>query len=93
MTAATAQVVDFGKYPNFSDNGRDRPAIPTTGPSWAATLYTRVREEIWRIQAIQQGSPATGLTFCVPTACGDDEPLHPMEIVITPATTYSFESQ
>ncbi len=96
-TAATAQVSDSGKYPNFSGqwsrpNGNPNNWRQVAGPP----PYTPEAEKKFaEIQAISKGgSPANWpSTFCIPTGMPAMMNLYnPMEIVITPATTYVLMS-
>ena len=96
-TAASAQVVDFGKYPNFSGQW-SRPAGNPNNWRQVAGLppYTPEAEKKFaEIQAISKaGSPANWpSTFCIPTGMPAMMNLYnPMEIVVTPATTYVLMS-
>ena len=96
-TAATAQVVDFGKYPNFSGQWSRPAGNPNNWRQVAGPPpYTPESEKKFaEIQAIsKQGSPANWpSTFCVPTGMPAMMNLYnPMEIVITPGTTYILMS-
>ena len=96
-TAATAQVVDFGKYPNFSGQWSRPAGNPNNWRQVAGPPpYTPESEKKFaEIQAIsKEGSPANWpSTFCVPTGMPAMMNLYnPMEIVITPATTYVLMS-
>jgi hypothetical protein len=96
-TTATAQVVDFGKYPNFSGQWSRPAGNPNNWRQVAGPPpYTAESEKKFaEVQAIsKQGNPANWpSTFCIPTGMPAMMNLYnPMEIVITPAETYVLMS-
>jgi hypothetical protein len=96
-TAATPQVVDFGRYPNFSGQWSRPAGNPNNWRQVAGPPpYTPEGEKKFAdIQEIaKQGSPANWpSTFCIPTGMPAMMNLYnPMEIVITPTTTYILMS-
>jgi hypothetical protein len=96
-TTATAQMVDFGKYPNFAGQWSRPAGNPNNWRQVAGPPpYTAESEKKFaEIQAIsKQGNPANWpSTFCIPTGMPAMMNLYnPMEIVITPAETYVLMS-
>jgi hypothetical protein len=88
-TAATTQVVDFGKYPNFSGQWSRPAGNPNNWRQVAGPPpYTPEAEKKFaEIQAIsKQGSPANWpSTFCIPTGMPAMMNLYnPMEIAPRP---------
>src|SRR3984957_16924365 len=85
-TSASAQVVDFGKYPDFKGQW-DR-----TGPPPLTPEYQKVFDESLAQQ--RAGKPGNWpSTFCIPEGMPAMMNLYnPMEIIITPEITYILMS-
>jgi hypothetical protein len=95
-TPAIAQVVDFGKYPDFKGQW-DRTGPPNNwrqlgGPPPLTPEYQKVYEASMADQ--RAGKPGNWpSTFCVPEGMPAMMNLYnPMEIVVTPETTYILMS-
>jgi hypothetical protein len=95
-TPATAQVVDFSKYPDFGaqwdrtgppNNWRQLAGPPPLTPEYQKVLAGSLAEQ-------QAGRPGNWpSTFCIPEGMPAMMNLYnPMEIVITPETTYILMS-
>ena len=92
-TPAAAQVVDFGKYPNFKGQWVRSPGNPN---NWIALAgpppLTPEYQKIWvDIQAdLKEGGPGNWpSTFCIPAGMPAMMSLYdPAEIIVTPETTY-----
>jgi hypothetical protein len=95
-TPAVAQVVDFGKYPDFK--GRwDRTGPPNNwrqlgGPPPLKPEYQKIWEE--SIAEQKAGQPGNWpSTFCIPEGMPAMMNVYnPLEIIITPETTYILTS-
>ena len=93
---AVAQVVDFGKYPDLKGQW-DRTGPPnnwrtTAGPPPLTPEYQKVYEQSMADQ--RAGKPGNWpSTYCLPEGMPAMMNLHnPMEIVVTPETTYVLMS-
>ena len=90
--SATAQVVDFGKYPDFKGQwvrvGRPNNWLELAGP---APLTPEYQKKFEAIQAdVKEGGPGNWpSTFCVPQGMPAMMSLYdPMEMVVLPDITY-----
>jgi hypothetical protein len=95
-TSANAQVVDFSKYPDFKGQW-DRTGPPNnwrqlSGPPPLTPEYQRVYN--WSLSEQRAGRPGNWpSTFCMPEGMPAMMNLYnPMEIIITPDTTYILMS-
>jgi hypothetical protein len=95
-TSARAQVVDFGKYPDFKGQW-DRTGPPnnwrqTAGPPPLTPEYQKVFDE--SVAQQRAGKPGNWpSTFCIPEGMPAMMNLYnPMEIIITPEITYILMS-
>ena len=95
-TSAIAQVVDFSKYPNFKGQW-DRTGPPNNwrqlgGPPPLTPEYQKVLDQSMAEQ--RAGKPGNWpSTFCIPEGMPALMNLYnPMEIVVTPDTTYLLTS-
>lgn len=92
-TAATAQVVDFGKYPTFNGQWARPPGNPNNWRQLAGLPpYTpEGKKKYEEVQAdLKSGGPGYWpSTYCIPPGLPAMMNLYnPMEMIITPETTY-----
>jgi len=91
-TPSLAQVVDFGKYPNFKGQwvreGNPSNWRALAGPAPLTPEYQKVFEKI--TQDLKDGGPGNWpSTFCIPAGMPAMMSLYdPAEIIVTPETTY-----
>jgi hypothetical protein len=91
-TRSFAQVVDFGKYPNFKGqwvrDGNPNNWRPLAGPAPLTPEYQKRFETI--TQDLKDGGPGNWpSTFCIPAGMPAMMSLYdPAEIIVTPETTY-----
>ena len=89
---AAAQVLDYGKYPDFrgqwARQGRPNNWIQLAGPPPLTPEYQKIWEDI-KADYRNGGGGNWGPTFCIPSGMPAMMNLYdPMEIIITPSTTY-----
>jgi hypothetical protein len=92
-TPGVAQVVDFGKYPNFKGQWARLPGnpnnwIPLAGPPPLTPEYHKVWQD--NQADVKGGGPGNWPpTFCIPAGMPAMMNLYePMEIIVQPQTTY-----
>jgi hypothetical protein len=95
-TTALAQVVDFGKYPDFKGQW-DRVGPPNNWVQLAGKPpLTPEYQKVWDASVAEQHAGRPGnwpSTFCIPEGMPAMMNLYnPMEIVVTPETTYILMS-
>src|SRR4030081_3570917 len=92
-TPSAAQVVDFGKYPDFKGQWVRPPGTPNNWiPLAGQPPLTPEYQKVWgEIKAdLQSGGPGNWpSTFCIPAGMPAMMSLYdPAEIIVTPETTY-----
>jgi hypothetical protein len=92
-TPSVAQVVDFGKYPNFKGQWIRPPGSPNNwirlaGPPPLTPEYKKIWDDI--TADLQAGGPGNWpSTFCIPAGMPAMMSFYdPGEIIVTPETTY-----
>jgi hypothetical protein len=92
-TPTTAQVVDFGKYPDFKGQWIRPPGSPNNwirlaGPPPLTPEYKKIWDDI--TADLQAGGPGNWpSTFCIPAGMPAMMSFYdPGEIIVTPETTY-----